>query len=95
MLPFFTEQYGNPSAIYSLGSALSISLPLSLLCNAAIYFGADFIAGSLLQEPRTAPMLRILSFSVPMSAVHACVNGHFYGVISGSSQREGEGQYGI
>ncbi len=59
---------------------LSISLPLSLLCNAAIYFGADFIAGSLLQEPRTAPMLRILSFSVPMSAVHACVNGHFYGV---------------
>lgn len=59
---------------------LSISLPLSLLCNAAVYFGADFIAGGLLQDPRTAPMLRILSFSVPMSAVHACVNGHFYGV---------------
>lgn len=59
---------------------LSISLPLSLLCNAAVYFGADFIAGVLLQDPRTAPMLRILSFSVPMSAVHACVNGHFYGV---------------
>lgn len=61
-------------------AGLSISLPLSLLCNAFLYFGADFIAAALLQEPRTAPMLRILSFSVPMSAVHACVNGHFYGV---------------
>lgn len=59
---------------------MSISLPLSLLCNAVVYFGADFIAGGLLQEPRTAPMLRILSFSIPMSAVHACVNGHFYGI---------------
>lgn len=61
-------------------AGLSISLPLSLLCNALIYFGADFIAEVLLQESRTASMLRILSFSVPMSAVHACVNGHFYGI---------------
>ena len=61
-------------------AGLSISLPLSLLCNALIYFGADFIASVLLQESRTAAMLRILSFSVPMSAVHACVNGHFYGI---------------
>lgn len=63
-----------------MAAGLSVSLPLSLLCNAAVYFGADFIAAVLLQEPRTAPMLRILSFSIPMSAVHACVNGHFYGI---------------
>lgn len=61
-------------------AGLSISIPLSLLCNAVVYFGADFIAAVLLQEPRTASMLRILSFSIPMSAVHACVNGHFYGI---------------
>lgn len=60
-------------------TGLSISIPLSLLCNAVIYFGADFIAGNLIQEPRTASMLRILSFSVPLSAVHSCVNGYFYG----------------
>ena len=52
-------------------AGLSISLPLSLLCNALIYFGADFIASVLLQESRTAAMLRILSFSVPMRAVPA------------------------
>lgn len=63
-----------------LAAGLSISLPLSLLCNAGIYFGAEFIAASLLREARTAGMLRILSFSVPLSAVHSCVNGYFYGV---------------
>lgn len=63
-----------------MAAGLSISIPLSLLCNAAVYFGADFIAAVLLQDIRTAPMLRILSFSIPMSAVHACVNGHFYGI---------------
>ena len=63
-----------------MAAGLTVSLPLSLLCNAAVYFGADFIAAVLLQEPRTASMLRILSFSIPMSAVHACVNGHFYGI---------------
>lgn len=60
-------------------AGLSISIPLSLLCNFAIYLGADFIAGVLIQEPRVASMLRILSFSVPLSAVHSCVNGYFYG----------------
>ncbi len=60
-------------------AGLSISVPLSLLCNAVIYFGAEPIAGGLIQEPRTASMLRILSFSIPLSAVHSCVNGYFYG----------------
>ena len=59
---------------------LGISLPLSLLCNAVLFFFADTIAVSFLQEPRTAAMLRILSFSVPLSAVHSCINGYFYGI---------------
>lgn len=63
-----------------MAAGMSISLPLSLLCNAVIYFFADPIASLLLQEPRTAPMLRILSFSIPLGAVHSCVNGYFYGV---------------
>ena len=63
-----------------LRAGLSLSLPLSLACNAALFFFADFIAIRLLREPRTAPMLRILSFSVPLSAVHSCINGYFYGI---------------
>lgn len=61
-------------------AGFSISMPLSVLCNAVVYLSADRIAADLLREPRTADMLRILSFSIPLSAVHACVNGHFYGV---------------
>ena len=63
-----------------LAVGLSISLPLSLLCNLIVYLLADPIAVRLLQEPRTASMLRILSFSIPFSAVHACANGYFYGI---------------
>ncbi len=59
---------------------LSTSLPLSLACNAVLFFFADAISAGLLQEPRTASMLRILSFSVPLSAVHSCINGYFYGI---------------
>lgn len=62
-----------------LFAGLSISLPLSFLCTAVIYRLADWIAFTLLQEPRTASMLRILAFSVPLSSVHSCINGYFYG----------------
>lgn len=63
-----------------LAAGLSISLPLSALCNVIVYQLSDPISRMLLQEPRTAPMLRLLSFSIPLSAVHSCINGHFYGV---------------
>ncbi len=58
---------------------LSISLPLSLLCNGIVFSFADIIGTNLLLEPRTVSMLRVLSFSIPLSAVHSCINGYFYG----------------
>lgn len=60
-------------------AGLSISLPLSLLCNLLVFCLADFIGTHLLMEARTVSMLRILSFSIPLSAVHSCINGYFYG----------------
>ena len=67
-------------ALKPLWLGLAVSLPLSLLCNAVLFLFADPIALNLLREPRTASMLRILSFSVPLSAVHSCINGYFYGI---------------
>lgn len=58
---------------------LTISLPLSLLCTGIIFSFSDFIGTNLLKEPRTISMLRILSFSIPLGSVHACINGYFYG----------------
>lgn len=59
---------------------LAITIPLSLLCTGIVFMGADFIGVYLLQEPRTIPMLRILAFSIPFAAIHACINGYFYGI---------------
>lgn len=74
-----TAREKRPS-LRPLAVGMSISMPLSLLCCLIIWLMADIIAVALLKEPRTADMLRILSFSVPLSAVHACVNGYFYGI---------------
>ena len=57
-----------------------ISMLLSVACTWGIYHYADFLASSFLMEPRTAPLLRIISLSIPMATVHSCINGYFYGV---------------
>lgn len=57
-----------------------ISMIVSLLCTAGIYCYADEIAVYFLLEERTAPLLRIISLSIPMATVHSCINGYFYGI---------------
>ncbi len=57
-----------------------ISMTLSFLCAFGIYVFADEIALYFLLEERTAPLLRIISFSIPMATVHSCINGYFYGI---------------
>jgi len=81
---FVAEHTGNPangrSSLYRpLLLGLSISLPLSILLMFLLQRNALFIATQFLQEPRTAPLLRILALSLPLSAAHACINGFFYG----------------
>lgn len=60
-------------------AGISISTPLSILCGLGLFRLSDAIAASLLLEARTAPMLRILAFTIPLSSIHACINGYFYG----------------
>ena len=40
----------------------------------------DFLAGSILMEPRCAPLLTYIAVSVPCAAIHACINGYYYGM---------------
>lgn len=61
-----------------LGTALS--LPLSLVIGLLLYHYAEPVALFWLAEERTAPLLRLLAFTVPFSALHACINGYFYGI---------------
>ncbi|MCD7836294.1 MAG: polysaccharide biosynthesis C-terminal domain-containing protein, partial [Lachnospiraceae bacterium] len=67
------------SGIKPMLAGLSITLPLSLICTFILFKFSGFAANELLGDARTAPMIRILSFSVPFAAIHACINGYFYG----------------
>ncbi len=79
----FTAEYHarqeEHAALRILFCALLLSCSLSLGCAAALFFGADWIAGSFLLEPSCAFLLRITAVSLPFSAVHGCVSGFFIG----------------
>ncbi len=60
-----------------LRRCIAVSLAVALFSAAAVYFGSEFIATTLISDFRAAPSLRILSFSLPFMAVSACVKGYF------------------
>ena len=60
-------------------TGLVIALALSFLLSWTIAAQAPFLAERVLMEPRCAPFLPIMAFSVPFAALHACINGYYYG----------------
>ena len=68
-----TGDYRHSSRVLLTGLLLSTSL--SFLCMAFILEASEWIAVVFLLEPRTASMLRIVALSLPIGAVHACING--------------------
>lgn len=63
-----------------LSGGLILSLALSFLCTFVLYRFAEPIALHFLEEPRCAPLLKIIALSIPFGAVHSCINGYFYGL---------------
>lgn len=63
-----------------LTAGLILSLFLSFLCTVFLYYFAEPLAVSFLDEPRCKVLLEILSLTVPFGAVHACINGYYYGL---------------
>ena len=68
----------NESCYLSAGLILSMSL--AFFCTVFLYQLSEPIAVHFLEEPRCAPLLQILAFTIPFGAVHACINGYFYGL---------------
>lgn len=58
---------------------LGLVFVISILCTYVVYTYADVLAVQFLSEARTAPILKVLAFSFPFSAAHACINGYFLG----------------
>ena len=59
-----------------LGTA--VSLILSVLVSILLYKNAAFFAIEILKEKQTLPLIRLLCFSFPLSAVHTCINSYYF-----------------
>ena len=65
-------------AVFRTG--LVIAMGMSFLLAWVIYGNAGFVAEKFLLEPRCAPYLPVMAVSVPFAALHACINGYYYGM---------------
>lgn len=57
-----------------------ISLSIAALLAMILYAGSQFLANQILLESRCGEFLRLMALSIPFSAIHACVNGYYYGM---------------
>lgn len=62
--------------LFCAGTLLSVCF--SIFASLILYHKADFFAVQILKEPLTSPLLQILSFSLPLSALHSCVNSFYF-----------------
>ncbi len=60
-----------------LRRSIELSLILSAVTIAAVFFGAEFIAKNILEDIRAVPSLKILPFSLPFMATSSCLKGYF------------------
>ncbi len=71
---------GNPANVKKmLAVATSISMTLSFILMILLFFFSEFISIHLMEEPRIASALQIVSFSIPFTALAQCIKGYFYG----------------
>ena len=75
----FVAKSKNESAGSYLFYGCLISFVLSTLYSLLIYCNSEAIAIHILGEKKCALLLRICAFSFPLSSLHCCFNGYFYG----------------
>lgn len=61
-------------------TGLAIAMGLSFIMAWLICDHGEFLADRFLLEPRCAPYLPVIALSVPFAALHACINGYYYGM---------------
>lgn len=76
--PFCRKSFTNEKCYLTAGLILSLSL--AFCCTIFLYRFSDLVAVHFLEEPRCAPLLQILSLTIPFASIHSCINGYFYGL---------------
>lgn len=67
----------NKLAILIHGSI--ISLTIATFCSICMYVFSDKFAIYLLNEERTAALIKCLSYTLIFSVIHSCINGYYLG----------------
>lgn len=65
--------------IDTLKSGMLISLIMSFLTAIILYHTSGFIASDVLGDIRCQRLLQLASFSVPLGALHSCINSYYIG----------------
>lgn len=76
---FIAKQIAEGSSKKVLYTGTLLSVLLSALCSFFIFFNARFLAVNIFFEERLITLMQILSLSLPLSSIHSCINGYFYG----------------
>lgn len=69
----------KPKAVMTFFTGTVMAFVLSLLLSIFIRTNASFLGSEYLNESRCISLLQIISFALPFSALHACINGWFFG----------------
>lgn len=63
-----------------LRTGLLITFTFSFICTVLLQHYGKFIAVTFLGDKRCIPLLTILSYTMPFSAIHSCICGYSYGL---------------
>lgn len=74
-----TEKKDCTGALHFVVTGTSVSLILSLVCAFSVYHFSEPLGRIILGEPRTVPLLQITAFSLPLSVIHSCIAGWYFG----------------
>ena len=69
---------GNGRAIkHILRKCIAVTLTIAFSTAGVMFFGAEFIAGTIVGDPRAADSLKTLTISLPFIGMSSCFKGYF------------------
>lgn len=63
-----------------LCSGFLVSLIPSIICSFILFTAADSISVYIIKDIRCVNLLKCVSFAIPLSVIHSCVNGYYLGL---------------
>lgn len=73
-----SKKYEEAKDILMIGLSLSVSL--SIFAGLFLLRFAVPISSNILGDGRCAPLIRLLAIALPLSSIHSCICGYYYGL---------------